>query len=144
MNAAATQPIVLFDGTCNLCSFWVGFILKTDRNAVFRLAPVQSEAGQSLLRRWGFPTDRYDTLVVIADGRSYSRSGAVLRIVRDLPAPWRWLRVAGWLPRPMRDGIYRLVARHRYRLFGRRSVCRIPDAEERARFLPGADTEAAS
>ena len=142
MSSPDAPPIVLFDGVCHLCSAWVRFILRTDRHAVFRLAPVQSIAGQALLRQWAFPADRYDTIIVIADQHAYTESDAVLRIVAGLPQPWRWLTATRWVPRRIRNSLYRFVARHRYRWFGRGQTCRVPSASERRHFLPGADVVA--
>lgn len=128
------KPVLLFDGICRMCSGWAIFVLRVDRDARIRLATVQSDAGQEILRALDLPTDRFETLVFIEDGTAWFESDAVVRILASLPPHWRWMRVMGVLPRSLRDGGYRLVARNRYRMFGRR-ICMVPTAETEARFL---------
>ncbi len=130
---------VLFDGHCALCNGVVDRLLRWDRHARLRLAPLQSRAGQRLLREHGLDPARRDTLVVIAGGRVLLRSDAALAIAARLPAPWSWLRALRVLPRHARDRLYGAVARRRERWFGTRESCRLPTAAERHRFLPGAE-----
>ena len=130
---------VLFDGRCRLCNGVVDRLLRWDRQARLRLAPLQSRAGQELLCEHGLDPGRRDTLVVIADGRVLLRSDAALAIAARLPAPWSWLRALRALPRSWRDRLYGAVARRRERWFGSRQECRLPTSEERHRFLPGAE-----
>lgn len=130
--------IVLFDGVCNLCNGVVRFIVHHDPEGRFRFAAQQSEVGQALLRRYGVASNQAlaDSVVVIAGGRVLLESDAALEILRHLPG-YRWLYGLRHLPRPLRDGLYRLVARHRYRLFGRQKSCLVPTPELRERFLEG-------
>lgn len=127
--------VVLFDGVCNLCNASVQFILKRDVAGAFRFAALQSEAGRRLLEGHGLPADALSTVVVVADGRAYTHSGAALRIARGLGGAWPALGALGVVPRFARDAAYRLVARNRYRWFGRRDECMLPTPELRARFL---------
>jgi predicted DCC family thiol-disulfide oxidoreductase YuxK len=129
------HPIVLFDGVCNLCSGSVQFILKRDPQARFRFASLQSEAGRSLMTEHGLNPDALSSVVVIEDGRAFQESSAALRIARHLPGAWKLLRVFAVIPRPIRDAVYRLIARNRYRWFGKTEACWLPTPELRARFL---------
>lgn len=129
------KPVVLFDGVCNLCSFWVRFAIARDPAARLRFAPVQSDLGQDFLRRRSLPTDVFESFYLIEDGHVYEKSAAFLRMVRHLRRPWPLLRAARILPRPLRDWLYDRIARNRYRLFGRRSSCLMPSPEVASRFL---------
>jgi predicted DCC family thiol-disulfide oxidoreductase YuxK len=136
---------VLFDGTCNLCNRAVDFILDHERNETLRFASLQSDAGAELLERVvgedearalvsgerGDP----DTIVVVEGDRAYIRSAAALRIARHLRAPWSWAYALVVIPRALRDLVYRLIARHRYRWFGKTDTCRLPTPELSQRFL---------
>lgn len=134
-QAGVDQSVVVFDGVCRLCNAWVRFLLRHDRNAQFRLCPAQSTAGQRLLKRFGQPTDRYESVLLVLGERIWLRSDAVLEILRGLPAPWCWLSALRVIPRPLRDAGYNLIARHRYRLFGRYQHCMVPKASDRWRFV---------
>jgi predicted DCC family thiol-disulfide oxidoreductase YuxK len=139
MTAPARRPdhaVILYDGVCVLCSGVVRFIIERDPTARFRFASVQSEVGRRLLAEHGLPLDRWDSFVLVdEDGAAYLRSAAFLRIVPRLSGPWRALAVGRLVPAVLRDGVYDLVARSRYRLFGRRESCMVPTPEIRARFL---------
>jgi predicted DCC family thiol-disulfide oxidoreductase YuxK len=128
-------PIVLFDGVCNLCNGSVQFILKRDPQARFRFASLQSEAGKSLMTEHGLDPDALSSVVVIEDGQAWKESSAALRIARHLPGAWKLLRVFTVIPRPLRDAVYRLIARNRYRWFGRTEACWLPTPELKGRFL---------
>ncbi|RDI96272.1 thiol-disulfide oxidoreductase DCC family protein [Meiothermus sp. QL-1] len=132
-----SHTVVLFDGVCNLCNGVVRFILRHDPEGRFRFAAQQSEVGQALLRRYGLGgTPLADSVVVIEGNRVYLESDAALAILRRLPG-YAWLYALRHLPRPLRDGLYRLVARHRYRIFGRQEACWRPTPELKERFLDG-------
>ena len=130
-----SHPLVLFDGVCNLCAGVVRFVIERDREARFRFAPLQSELGRTLQREHGIDPDALDTFVLVdADGTA-TRSTAVLRMLRELGRPWRWLYPLCFVPRPLRDALYGVLARNRYRWFGRRETCAVPTPEQRSRFL---------
>ncbi len=139
--------IVLFDGVCNLCSGWVQFLLRRDRRGRFRFATLQSTAGQALVQRFGAAAGELETLVVIEAGeaggpdRAWVRGDAVLRLIRRLPLPWPLLSIGWLLPRPLRDALYRFVARRRYRWFGKRATCLVPTPELQSRFLDDNDPQ---
>ena len=135
MTAPASPPqaVVLFDGVCNLCNGVVQFIIPLDADGQFRFASQQSGAGQKLLAEHGLPG--MATVVLIGDGRVFTKSDAVLEIARRLGTPWSLLHAFRFLPRSLRDAVYDLIARYRYRIFGRRESCWLPTPELRARFL---------
>lgn len=127
--------IVVFDGQCLLCNGWVQFLLQHDRSQRIRFASIQSAVGQQLLARAGLQVEGLQTLLVIDGERSWQHTAAILRVLHALGWPWR-LAWVGWLvPAPLRDALYRWVARNRYRIWGRSATCMLPASEHRARFL---------
>lgn len=130
------RPVILFDGVCNLCNHAIDFVLKHESGREFLFAASQSEAGRLLMERFGLSeADVNRSIYVVDDGRLSSKSTAALNIARRMRAPWKWAYVFIAIPGPLRDPFYNLVARNRYRWFGKRSVCRLPTQEERDRFL---------
>jgi predicted DCC family thiol-disulfide oxidoreductase YuxK len=132
---ADPRPIVLFDGLCNVCDGSVQAILKRDREGIFRFASLQGRFGQETLKRMGMPTNDLETLVLLEDGKIHTRSTAVLRILHRMGGVWGFLYIFRFIPVPLRDAAYRLFARRRHRLFGRRDDCRIPTPGQRERFI---------
>ena len=132
--------IVLFDGFCNLCSRSVDFIIKRDRQGKFRFVALQSEAGKLLVKRYGL-MENADSVVLWDKGRFYYSSEAALRIAGYLKFPWNILSIFRLVPAAMRDPLYRLVARNRYRWFGKRQHCRIASAGEVKLFPSAFDLE---
>jgi predicted DCC family thiol-disulfide oxidoreductase YuxK len=128
-------PIVLFDGVCNLCNGAVQFILRNDPKGQFRFASLQSSQGQELLQQHQLPTDNIHTIVLIEQGRSYTQSTAALRIARQLRGLLPLLYAAVIVPPAWRNGLYRWVARNRYRWFGKSEQCMLPKPEYKHRFL---------
>lgn len=130
-------PVVLFDGVCNLCNGAVQFILDHDRTKVLRFASLQSDRGQALLRAHGIPIPEGDpeSIVLIQDGHAYERSTAALQIAAHLTAPWSWIRICLVVPRFVRDLVYKLIAKNRYRVFGKTNECRVPTPELRTRMI---------
>lgn len=129
-----TPPVVLFDGVCNLCNGAVNFLIDRDPKAHLRFAALQSDAARAILEQHGHPNE-LDTLVFVDRHGVSIRSTAVLRLVRHLPWYWQPFRVFWLIPRPLRDGVYRWIARNRYRWFGKREACRMPTPELKRRFL---------
>jgi predicted DCC family thiol-disulfide oxidoreductase YuxK len=127
--------IVIFDGVCNLCSASAQFIVRNDRRHAFMLASAQSAAGRQLLVNNGFDPGQLDTFVLLTDGKLFVRSDAALRIAQELDWPWRALALLRMVPRFLRNALYDLVARNRYRWFGKKNQCMIPSAAIKARFL---------
>jgi predicted DCC family thiol-disulfide oxidoreductase YuxK len=135
VSAEAPHPIVLFDGVCNLCNGSVQFILKRDPQALFRFASLQSAAGRSLMVEHGLDPEALSSVILIENGRAWQESSAALRVARYLPGGWKLLRVFAVIPRPLRDAVYRLIARNRYRWFGKQETCWLPTPELKGRFL---------
>jgi len=123
--------IVLFDGVCNLCNGAVQFILRRDPRGRFRFAALQSEAARQLLKGDAPP----ETMVLIESGKTYTKSGAALRIARGLRFPWPVWYGLLIVPRPLRDLVYDWVAHNRYKWFGKRDTCVVPTPQMRGRFL---------
>jgi predicted DCC family thiol-disulfide oxidoreductase YuxK len=129
------RPIIFFDGVCGVCNAFVDIMLRIDKRQVFLFAPIQGETARKHLPPLGENPGEWS--IVLLDGAGLlARSDACMAIARRLGGVWRvvaWLR---FMPRVLRDGTYRVIARNRYRWFGKRETCRVPTAEERARFLP--------
>ena len=129
------KGIVLFDGVCHLCDGAVHFIIKREKSAVLYFAPLQSKIGRDLLLRHGYPESYLDGLVLIENNRPYDRSSACLRIAGKLKFPWNLFFLCLVIPKPIRDVLYSIIARYRYRFFGKKEVCSIPSTEDRQHFL---------
>lgn len=130
------HPVIVFDGVCVLCNRWVDVILRHDRANRFRLAAMQGAAGHTLLQTHGLSPDDPASLLLVQAGHVYVDSEAIIRVLRQLDGSWPVLGGAlKLLPRFTRDPCYRWLARHRYRLFGKRAQCRVPTPDEACRFL---------
>jgi len=127
------RPIVIFDGQCVFCSAFAAFILRKDRSRRFRIAAAQNPVGAALYRHFGL--DPNETNVLLDGGRAYLRSDSSLRIFALLGLPWSIVGWARLLPRGMRDTLYGIVARNRFRWFGARATCYLPAPSEVDRFL---------
>lgn len=125
---------VIFDGVCTLCNSSVDFLVRHDVRRTMRFVSFQDERLSNLLPEVHLPSS-IDTILVVVDGTVLDRSDAILHLARELPFPWKLLAAARIVPRPLRDGIYRMIAANRYRWFGKKSSCRIPLPHERDRFL---------
>ena len=129
------DPIVLFDGVCNLCNGFVQFIAPRDHDERFHFASLQSDVGAELLAAHDLPTDALESIVLIEGDRAYVKSTAVLRIAVLLGGAYRLLGPFRFVPRVIRDLVYDLVARNRYRIFGMKDRCEIPEGDVGSRFL---------
>ncbi len=129
------RHIVIFDGVCNFCNGAVNFIIKRDPAGRFVFTPMQSPIGQGLIENYGAEMAGLDTFLLVKDGHCYERTDAALEITKDLTGFWYLFRIMKILPRPFRDYFYRLFARNRYALFGRRDTCMLPTESVRERFL---------
>ena len=133
--ALTDSPIILFDGVCNLCNASVQFVMDRERGRTFRFAALQSEAGQALLKRHKLPAGELSSVVLLEQGRGFTRSTAALRIARRLRFPWPLAYGLVLIPPLLRNWVYDLVARNRYRWFGKSESCRVPAPELHERFL---------
>lgn len=129
------KKIVLFDGVCNLCSGSVQFILRRDRRQQFMFASLQGNAGRELLNRFNLPPNDLNSFVLIESDRAYTRSTAALRMAKHLGGVWQLAYAFIIIPRPIRDAVYKLIARNRYRWFGKKKECWIPSPKWRSAFL---------
>jgi len=129
------HPIVLFDGVCNLCSGFVQFLLPRDPDGKFRFASLQSDVGTALLAEHGLEDHGLDSVVLIDGDDVYVKSAAVLQIASMLGGIYAIARPFQYLPRRLRDWGYDVVAANRYRLFGKKEQCMLPDGDVRSRFL---------
>lgn len=126
------QRVIFFDGVCGLCNAWVNFILKRDRAGIFSFAPLQGNYAKEMEPE---ASKNLNTMIYHASGQRYYRTGAILRILRDLGGIWYLAWVFWFVPFFIRDFFYGLIARNRYRIFGKKENCRIPTPEEKVRFL---------
>lgn len=129
------SAVILFDGVCNFCNGAVNFIIARDKAGYFKFAPLQSEVGERLLAENGIDKIETDSVVLIEDGKVYTYSTAALRVARKFDGIWSWAYAFIVVPKPVRDFFYRLFAKYRYKLFGKKDECMLPTPEIRARFL---------
>lgn len=132
---ADDKALVVFDGVCVLCSRLAQVILKRDAAFAFRLTTAQSALGQALFRHYGLDTEAFETNLVLVDGRATGKLDTLGAIGMRLGGGWRLLALLRAIPRPVGDRLYDLIARNRYRLFGRHERCMIPEPHWRERFL---------
>jgi predicted DCC family thiol-disulfide oxidoreductase YuxK len=128
------DDVILYDGVCVFCSRWIRFIARRDKSSRFRFTAIQSDYGAKLAQAFGIDPDDPDTNAVIHGGVAHFKSDAALTVLGALPG-WGWVRALRRLPKPVRDAFYELVARNRYRIFGKYENCFVPDAEFRARVI---------
>ena len=140
MHIPESNPIVLYDGVCGLCNRLNQFILKRDTHDRFRFASLQSNLAASLLEKHGADSHDLDTVYVVLDynqpgERLLARSDAILHVVTQLDGIWKLAGVGRVLPKFVRDRLYKIVARNRYRVFGKHESCMLPDPKDRHKFL---------
>jgi len=144
-QSGTIQPaVLLFDGHCCMCHAITRFVLARDRDARFRFASLQSEAGRQLLREGGLPLEDPDTFVMIENGRYYTKADAALRVFLKMGGLWPLLYGLRVFPVFARNGIYDRIAGRRYRWFGRYDSCPLPTEEMKGRFLPNGTQEVGS
>lgn len=131
----SSGPILLFDGVCNLCNGFVQTIIRNDKDNIFRFSSLQSGTGQRVVeyisRRQPVP----DSIILLYEGKYYTRSDAALKTAELLGGRWNLLRVGYFFPGAVRDSIYKMVARNRYKWFGKKDECMLPTPELQSRFL---------
>jgi predicted DCC family thiol-disulfide oxidoreductase YuxK len=132
---ATQERLILFDGVCNWCNAWVDFTIARDPQGSFKFGTLQSATGQQALTDLRLPTDDFETFLLLEQGRSFTKSTAALRILRQLSGLWPLLYIGIVIPRPLRDAIYDYVARRRYRWMGKADTCRVPTPAEHDRFV---------
>ncbi|HRH40091.1 MAG TPA: thiol-disulfide oxidoreductase DCC family protein [Pyrinomonadaceae bacterium] len=127
------NPIILFDGVCNFCNGSVNFIIEHDKEGYFKFAPLQSEVGQKHIEKFGL--SNVDSIILVEDEKAYTHSTAAVRIAKHLDGIWSLGYLFVIIPRPIRNLFYKLFAKNRYRLFGKKDVCMMPTPEIKARFV---------
>lgn len=132
---STTTTILFFDGHCNLCNNSVDFVITRDKKHVFRFAPLQGETAKDVLGDVNIDLEHPDSFVLSKDNEVYFRSTAALIVARQLGCPWSLMSVFLVVPPFIRDAVYNLIARNRYKWFGRKETCRLPSPEERSLFL---------
>ena len=129
------HPIILFDGVCNFCNTSINFIIRQDKKKVFRFAALQSGAGKEFLEKYNLPKDYLESFILIDKGKVYKSSTAGLRMYNKLPWYWKWLQVFWIVPKFIRDGVYNVIAKNRYKWFGKKEECMIPNEDVKNRFI---------
>lgn len=127
--------LILYDGICNLCDSTVRWIIRRDKNARFRFASLQSDVGKTILKQLHLPEKESNSVIYITDKRVFTRSSAVLQILHDINNGWQFFDVFRMVPRSLRDPVYDLVANTRYRIFGKKEYCEVPEDLNPARFI---------
>lgn len=131
----ANKAIILFDGVCNFCNSTVNRIIRNDKNDHFRFVALQSEAGKKLLEKHQINTINTDSIILIQENKIYFRSRATLEICRKLRGLYPLLYGFIIIPAFIRDAVYNLVARNRYKWFGKKESCMVPTEEMRKKFI---------
>lgn len=131
----ASSRIILFDGVCVLCESSVRFIIKRDKAGLFKFAQAQSKIGKQLQSDRGIDALTSGTMILIKDDKAYCKSDAALEIARDLNGPWKALVFFKIVPTCLRNAVYDFIAKRRYRWFGKKETCMIPDDSFKQRFL---------
>jgi len=127
--------IILFDGVCNLCNNAITFVIKRDPKNRFMYAPLQSESGKKLANTHAIDTAQVDSIILVKEGRAYSKSSAALRIAQNLSGLWPLLTIFLIIPPFIRNWVYDYVAKNRYQWFGKKETCMIPTPELKGKFL---------
>jgi predicted DCC family thiol-disulfide oxidoreductase YuxK len=135
MDIPRNHKIILFDGVCNLCNSSINFVISHDKKNCFKFAPLQEEIGQNLIREFHIDPTKTDSIVLIENGRAYTKSTAALRIAKSLNGAYPLLYSFILLPAFLRNWIYDWVAKNRYRWFGKKESCRVPTPELKEKFL---------
>jgi len=130
-----THPVILFDGICNLCSGAVQFIIKHDPKKHFRFASLQSKFGEEVMKHFGLPVNQFNSFILLENGKIYTRSTAALKVAKKLKGAWSLAYGFVIIPYFIRDAVYNLIARNRYKWFGKKEECWIPTSELKSLFL---------
>jgi predicted DCC family thiol-disulfide oxidoreductase YuxK len=132
MNA---DRVILFDGICNLCNSSVQFVINHDPHGKFKFASIQSEAGQRLMKLYNIPGSVNDSFILISDDNVYTKSTAALKVAKELKGVVNSLYGFILVPQFIRNAVYNIISRNRYKWFGKKDACMIPSKEINAKFL---------
>ena len=134
-NIGVSDKVILYDGVCKLCNAWSNFIIKHDRQRVFKLCSVQSIEGKQILLHFGLPSESYETMLYVEGNQSFQKSDAFFQIMAKLGYPWKIVCIFKVIPKWLRDWMYDRIALNRYSLFGKYDYCTLPSPDHEARFL---------
>ncbi len=132
---AYQHPIILFDGVCNLCNSSVQFVISHDPQHHFRFASLQSDFGQSVLRKFDLPTNSLQSFILLENNKIDTASTAALKVAKQLTRGWSLLYAFIIVPAFIRDAVYQLIAKNRYKWFGKKEICWIPSQELQHLFI---------
>jgi len=136
MSETCSKPIVLFDGVCNFCNYWVNFAIKRDRKKKLLFTPMQGKTASQLLLDHKIKATSLSSVIIIDDGIAYTHSSAAIRICKHLNGGWKLFYGLIIIPKFIRDALYNIIACNRYKWFGKKESCVVPTPELRERFLP--------
>ena len=131
----AEPPVILFDGVCNFCNYWVNFAIKRDGKKKLKFTPLQGETAMQLLPRYNINPTSLSSVIFIDAGKAYTQSSAAIRICKHLNGGWKLFYALIVIPKFIRDFLYNIIARNRYKWFGKKDTCMVPTMELRERFL---------
>lgn len=129
------QAVIFFDGVCNLCNGAIQFIIKRDKQNIFRFAALQSDYAQKILPNYFLTAKQTDSIVLIENGKIYQQSTAALKIAKKLSGFWPLLYIFIIVPKFIRDAVYNYIAKNRYKWFGKQESCWVPTPELREKFF---------
>ncbi|MFW6320344.1 MAG: thiol-disulfide oxidoreductase DCC family protein [Halohasta sp.] len=135
LDESDEHPVLLFDGVCNLCNGTIQYLIPRDPAGKLRYAPLQSSIGETVREATGLSPDDLETVVLVDDGKAYTKSDAAIRVGEHLGGVYRLLSLGRLVPRGLRNRIYDLVAENRYDWFGRKDQCMVPDEDVSDRFV---------
>ncbi|MFM2016953.1 MAG: hypothetical protein RL007_609 [Bacteroidota bacterium] len=135
MSELNSKGVVLFDGVCNFCNSSVNFIIRYDKKDYFRFTPLQSEIGMKISDKYNLDSGNLKSVILVDKGKIYTKTTAALRIAKQLSGAWPALYVFIIVPAPIRDVVYNIIAKYRYKWWGERDACMIPTPEIRKKFL---------
>ena len=129
------HPLILFDGVCNFCNYWVNFAIRRDKKRRLKFTPLQGETAKKILPKFQISTTSLSSVVIVDMGRVWTQSSAAIRICKHLDGGWKLFYAFIIIPKFIRDFFYNIIARNRYRWFGKKEVCMVPTPELGERFL---------
>lgn len=129
------HPVILFDGVCNLCSASVQYVIKHDPEKIFRFASLQSSFGKKVLSKYNLPSNNYNSFILYADNKIYTRSAAALLVAKKLKGFIKLLYAFIIIPKFIRDAVYNIIAKNRYKWFGKKNECWLPTNELKRLFV---------
>jgi len=135
ISTISNKTVVLFDGICNFCNSSVNFIIDHDKKNRFKFAAIQSPAGQELMKKFNLDSMNLSTFVLVEGGKYYTKTTAALRVAKVLGFPWNLAYIFILIPPLIRNIVYNIIARYRYKWFGKRDACRMPTPELKEKFL---------